>query len=169
MAIPAPGLTGDVAESAATAGRLRRGLLAVAAIGTLTPAVELAFLRHWTNLLELIPWASLILVASAIAPLAIRATRGRVRWARSVALVTGLVALAGVAVHVWQNYEAAPLDFRYTASWPTTAEPVRWLLALTDTVGPAPSLAPTALAFICVCLFLATLGHPALERAASSD
>ena len=49
------------------------------------------------------------------------------------------------------------------------AEPVRWLLALTDTLGPAPSLAPTALAFICVCLFLATLGHPALERAASSD
>ena len=47
----------------------------------------------------------------------------------------------------------------------TTAEPIRWILAFTDTVGPAPSLAPTALAFVCTCLLLATLGHPAMETA----
>jgi hypothetical protein len=80
-----------------------------------------------------------------------------------VAVVTGVVAAVGVGVHVWQNYEAAPLDYRFTASWPTTAEPIRWILAATDTVGPAPSLAPAALAFVCICLFLATLGHPALQ------
>ena len=144
------------------ASRLRRGLIAVAALGTLTTTVELAFLRHWDNALELIPWISLAIVATGIVPLLLGATARRVRWARVVAIVTGAVALAGVVVHVWSNYESAPLDYRYTASWPTTPEPVRWLLAFTDTVGPAPSLAPSALAFICVCLALATIGHPAL-------
>ena len=33
--------------------------------------------------------------------------------------------------------------------------------AFTKTVGPAPTLAPGVLAFACVCLFLATLRHPA--------
>ena len=151
--------------SFATAGRLRRALLVLAAIGTVTTAVELAFLRHWTNLLELIPWASLALLAAAIVALAFGPTRRRVQVARGAAVVTGIVAVVGVAIHVWKNYEAAPLDFRYSATWETTAEPIRWILAFTDTVGPAPSLAPTALAFVCTCLLLATLGHPALEDA----
>jgi hypothetical protein len=142
---------------------LRRGLLGLAAVGTLTTAVELAFLRHWDNLLELIPWIALVLIALAIAALALRPSRGRVLAARWAAVVTGAIALVGVAVHVWSNYEAAPLDARYTDTWPTTAEPVRWLLAVTDTVGPAPSLAPTALAFVCLCILLATFKHPALE------
>jgi hypothetical protein len=153
----------------AAAGRLRRGLLAVAALGTLTTTVELAFLRHWTNALELIPWVSLALVASGLVPVWLRATRGRLLWARIVGVVTALVATIGVGVHVWQNYDAAPLDFRYTASWPTTPEPVRWLLAFTDTVGPTPSLAPLALAFISCCLILATLGHPALADRTRAD
>jgi hypothetical protein len=56
-----------------------------------------------------------------------------------------------------------PLDFHYTASWPTTPEPIRWLLAATDTVGPSPTLAPMALAFIALALLFATLRHPALD------
>jgi len=148
----------------ATARRLRRALLVVAAIGTATTGVELAFLRHWTTPLELIPWASIALLVAAIVPLALGATRRRVGWARIVAVVTGITAAIGVGVHVWQNYEAAPLDYHFTDTWPATAEPIRWILAATDTVGPVPSLAPSALAFVCVCLLLATLGHPALER-----
>jgi hypothetical protein len=151
--------------SPATAERLRLALLLLAAIGTVTTAVELAFLRHWTNLLELIPWASLALLGVAIVALAFGPTRRRVQGARAAAVVTGIVAVLGVAIHVWKNYEAAPLDLRYSATWETTAEPIRWILAFTDTVGPAPSLAPTALAFVCTCLFLATLGHPSLETA----
>jgi hypothetical protein len=145
------------------ARRLRQGLLAIAAVGTVTTAIELAFLRHWTNILELIPWLSLALLACAIVPLLAGPTRARLRRARWIAIVNGAIAGLGVLVHVWQNYEAAPLDYRYTASWPTTPEPVRWLLAFTDTVGPTPSLAPAALAFVSVCLLLATVVHPLLD------
>jgi hypothetical protein len=148
-----------------SAAHLRRGLVWLAALGTVTTALELAFLRHWDNVLELTPWAALALLATAIVPLIRRATARRLRWARAVAIATGVVAAVGVAVHVWRNYESAPLDYRYTASWPTTPEPVRWLLAFTDTVGPSPSLAPSALAFVCVCLLLATVRHPLLARA----
>jgi hypothetical protein len=52
----------------------------------------------------------------------------------------------------------------YTATWPTTPEPIRWLLAATDTVGPTPTLAPASLAFVALALLFATLRHPALDR-----
>jgi len=146
-----------------TSSLLRRGLLVLAAVGTVTTAIELAFLRHWDTVLELIPWAALGLLAVAIVGL-LRPGRRQVALARWSALVTGVIAFVGVGVHVWSNYESAPLDFRYTQTWATTPEPLRWLLAFTDTVGPAPSLAPTALGFVCVCLLLATIRHPAARQ-----
>ncbi len=87
--------------------------------------------------------------------------------ARALAIVVVVASAVGVFIHVRANYETAPLDFRYTDSWPTTSEPVRWFLAATDTVGASPSLAPTAMAFVALVLLLATVGHPALEAAAA--
>jgi hypothetical protein len=142
---------------------LRRGLLWLAVLGTVSTAVELALLRHWDNPLELIPFGALGVLAVAIALVARRPTGRSIVLARALAASVLVVAAVGVLVHVRANYEAAPLDFRYTDSWPTTPEPIRWLLAASDTVGPSPTLAPAAIAFMALALLLATLRHPALR------
>jgi len=147
-----------------SAALLRRGLLWLAVLGTGGAVVELALLRHWDNPLELIPFAALAVLAVAIVLVARRPTRRSIMVARGLATGVLVVAAIGVLVHVRANYEAAPLDFRYTDSWPTTAEPIRWLLAATDTVGPSPTLAPTAIAFMALALILASIRHPAIER-----
>ena len=99
----------------------------------------------------------------AIVLVARRPTARSIRVARILAVSVLITAAIGVFAHVHANYESAPLDFRYTDSWPTTAEPIRWLLAFTDTVGPSPSLAPLAMAFVALALLLATIRHPALD------
>jgi hypothetical protein len=150
-------------SSVSNAELLRRSLIGLAALGGIGTALELGLLRHWNSLLEWIPWISLAILAAALALLVIRPRRRRVLLARGLAAVVAASGVIGVLVHVRENYEAAPLDFHYTASWPTTPEPIRWLLAATDTVGPSPTLAPMALAFIALALLFATLRHPALD------
>jgi hypothetical protein len=154
---PAPASAGT-----ATADLLRRSLLGLAAVGTVGTAFELALLRHWESGLELIPWIALGILGVAIWLLAIRPVRRRVLVARALSIAVAAIGAIGVLVHVRANYEAAPLDFRSTDSWPTTAEPIRWLLAATDTVGPSPTLAPTAITFIALVLLAATIRHGAL-------
>lgn len=146
---------------------MRRGLLALASAGTIGVALELLLLRHWTEARELIAWVAVAVLAVAVL-LVRRPTRRAIRVARGLAVAVLATSVVGVLVHVWANYEAAPLDARYTASWPTTPEPVRWLLAATDTVGPSPSLAPLALAFVALVLLLALIRHPALEAEAAA-
>ena len=148
-----------------TADVLRRSLIGLAALGGVGTTIELLLLRHWTNLLELIPFISLAILAVAVALLVRRPGRRSVMAARTLAGVVAASGIVGVLVHIRQNYESAPLDFRYTATWPTTPEPIRWLLAATDTVGPSPTLAPAALAFVALALVFATLRHPALDEA----
>jgi hypothetical protein len=164
MAGSDPGDDPQVSRSSlSTAELLRRSLIGLAALGGIGTALELGLLRHWNSLLEWIPWISLAILAAALALLVIRPRRRRVLLARALAAVVAASGMIGVLVHVRENYEAAPLDFHYTASWPTTPEPIRWLLAATDSVGPSPTLAPMALAFIALALLFATLRHPALE------
>ena len=140
---------------------LRRSLLWLAALGTLGTALELVLLRHWDNPLELIPFAALGALIVAIVVMARRPAARSIAIARALALTVLIVSAVGVFIHIRSNYEAAPLDFRYTASWPTTPEPIRWLLAATDTVGPSPTLAPAAIAFLALALLIVTLRHPA--------
>lgn len=147
---------------------IRRGLLALAAAGTIGVALELLLLRHWTETRELIAWLAVAALGVAVALVILRPTRRAILVARALGVVVLVTSAIGVFVHVWANYDAAPLDARYTASWPTTAEPVRWLLAATDTVGPSPSLAPLALAFVALVLLLALVHHQALEAPAPS-
>ena len=93
-----------------------------------------------------------------------RSPRARtVQMVRALAVVGLVIGILGVAVHAWANYEAAPLDAVVSQTWTTTSEPIRWLMALTDSVGPAPTLAPAALAFVALALLAATVRHPALE------
>jgi hypothetical protein len=76
-----------------------------------------------------------------------------------------LSAVLGIWTNVYANYDAAPLDQRYSESWDSLSEATRWWLALSKTVGPSPPLAPGALAQAGLSLLLATLHHPALRRA----
>jgi hypothetical protein len=154
---------------ASNAEVLRRSLLALSALGAAGTALELVLLRHWTPALAVIPFVSLAVLGVAIVAVGIRPTRRRVLVGRLAAGLVAATAFVGVAVHVISNYDAGPLDFRYTASWPQMGEFERWLLAATDSVGPSPSLAPMALAFVALALFFATIGHPALtDRSVAS-
>ncbi len=144
---------------------LRRWLISISGLAAVGTGLELILLRHWDNGLEVIPFVSLAVLVVAIAILAGARRPRAVRVARFVASAVAASGAIGVVIHVRSNYEAAPLDFRYTDSWPTTAEPIRWLLAATDTVGPSPTLAPAALTFAALALLAATLRHPALAGA----
>jgi hypothetical protein len=162
---PDPAAREDAGDPAGAV--LRRWLIALSALAAAGTALELLLLRHWDNGLELIPFVSLVALGLAIAVLATGHGRRGVRAVqivRAIAVTVAISGAIGVFIHVRSNYEAAPLDFRYTDSWPTTAEPIRWLLAATDTVGPSPTLAPAALTFAALALLAATLRHPALVR-----
>lgn len=155
----APGLGGY--RRVSTEDLLRRGLLWLSIVGTVGTTIELLLLRHWKGRLELIAFGALAVLAVAIVLVGRRPTARKITAGRALAMAVLLTSIVGVLVHVHSNYESGPLDFRYTASWPTTPEPIRWLLAATDTVGPSPTLAPAAIAFIALALLIATVRHPA--------
>src|SRR5258705_11230383 len=92
-----------------TADVLRRSLIGLAVLCGIGTTLELVLLRHWTNLLELIPFMSLAILAVAVALLIRRPRRRTVLVARTLATVVGASGIVGVLVHVRQNYESAPL------------------------------------------------------------
>jgi hypothetical protein len=64
----------------------------------------------------------------------------------------------GVLDHVLVNYESGALDQRYSESWDTLPVGEQWWLAVTKTVGPAPTLAPGVLGQSALLLVLASIG-----------
>ena len=148
---------------------MRRGLLALCGAGVLGTAVELAMLRHWTSAVQLVPWTALPPLGVALGALAVRPGRTTVRAARAVALTVVLVAAFGIFEHVKANYDAGPLDRRYSTRWETMSEPSRWWAAAAGSVGPSPALAPAVLAQAAACLALATAHHPAADPRRSSQ
>jgi hypothetical protein len=84
--------------------------------------------------------------------------------ARAVALTVVVVAAFGIFEHVKANYDARPLDRRFSTRWQTMSEPSRWWAAASGGVGPSPALAPAVLAQAAACLALATAHHPAARR-----
>jgi hypothetical protein len=152
-------------ESASTVALLRTGILSLGALALLATGAELAMEEHWKPGSQLVPWASLVLSAIAIV-LTTRLARSsrQIRIAQALAVVVIVSAGYGVIEHVKSNYESAPLDFRYSETWETMAEPTRMWLAVTHQVGPSPTLAPLALAYGSMCVVLATFRHPALVR-----
>ncbi|HEX3623003.1 MAG TPA: hypothetical protein VHT97_11870 [Acidimicrobiales bacterium] len=152
-------MTGEGTDSAAL---LRRCFAGLAAVGVAATAVELALIRHWTSTEQLIPWAALGALVLGLALLVARPSRGRLRAIRALTLAVVLTAAFGIFEHVHANYEAAPLDFRYTNRWATMSTSSKWWAAASQSVGPSPTLAPGVLAQSALCLLFATLGHPAL-------
>jgi hypothetical protein len=147
----------------------RRGFLTLAGLSVAGTAVELAMLRHWDGFVQLIPWVCLALLTAALAALVTRPGPGTIRLVRVVATVVLLGAALGVFEHVLANYRAAPLDFRYTARWPAMSARSRWWAAFSGAVGPSPALAPAILAWAALCVWFATLHHPATVGSSPDD
>jgi hypothetical protein len=142
---------------------LRRGLLWLGGVTTAGIGVELAVSRHWTQPIQLVAWVALGAIGVAIALLLRRPSTARVRLARILAVAVMFSAALGIWEHVYSNYDAGPLDYRYADTWESLTEASRWWLAATATVGPSPPLAAGALAQASLCVLLATLRHPALR------
>ncbi len=136
---------------------LHRGLIGLTVIGILGTAFELAVEQHWKNWEQLLPWGALVLLAFAVVVLAFRDSPRGITVVRALSLAVLLVAVFGVYAHVAANYDAGPLDQRYAATWETMPATLRWWYALIKAVGPAPSLAPGALAQTALVLLLASL------------
>lgn len=141
---------------------LRTSLLAVAGISIVGIVAELLVERHWGSLVRYVPWICLAVMAWAVYALARRPTRRVVQAARVIALIVMAGAGLGIALHINENYTAAPLDFRYQDIWATMSEPERWWAAFSKSVGPAPTFAPAALAEVGLLVLVATRRHPAL-------
>jgi hypothetical protein len=135
---------------------VRRGLIALTAIGILAAACELATERHWNGLEQLIPWAALVVLAVATVLVAIPGERG-VTAARVLALLVLAASIYGVITHIVVNYDAGVLDQRYADTWDSLPVLQQWWYATTKTVGPAPILAPGVLGQTALLLLLATL------------
>ncbi len=146
-----------------TATLLRRGLLGLAALGIAGTLLELVFLRHWGGISQLIVWPGVIVLGAALVLMVIHPTRTSVQVVRALALVAIATSFLGVGLHVLENLDAGPLDRAYATAWDGLPTIRQWWLAITGGVGPAPVLAPGALAEIALALGLATIRHPALE------
>lgn len=133
--------------------RLRTGLLVLAGLAVGGTAIELAMLRHWNGVVQMIPWFALAVVTAAI----MCAARRRVGLARFLALAVFVAAAVGIYEHTLANYRAGPLDFRYATKWATMSSKSRWWAAFTESVGPSPTLAPLVLAWSSLCVWFATL------------
>ncbi len=84
--------------------------------------------------------------------------------AQVLLLAACLVALVGLGFQLNENLRAGPLDRDYADRWDSMSQIERRIAAGTGDVGPAPTLAPGALAQIGGLLLLASIGHPALKR-----
>ena len=135
---------------------VRRGLVALTVIGILAAAFELATERHWNGIEQLIPWIALAVLAVAVGLLLVPGGRG-VPAARVLALLVLGASAYGVLDHVLVNYDSGALDQRYAESWDTLPAPQQWWLAVTKTVGPAPTLAPGVLGQSALLLILASI------------
>jgi hypothetical protein len=141
---------------------LWRGLFALTVVGTVGTAVELALERHWGSTVRLIPWLSI-----AVLVVGLCLVGRRPGAARLLAVVVVVTAGLGVYEHVDENHKAGPLDRRYSATWDTMSSASQWWAAATKAVGPAPPLAPAALAEAALGLLLLSLVP--LERQSSSS
>ena len=137
---------------------VRQGLVALTAIGIFATAFELATERHWNGVEQLIPWIALAVLVVALGLLFVPGGRG-VPAARVLALLVLGASVYGVLDHVLVNYGSGALDQSYAESWNTLPTLQKWWLAVTKTVGPAPTLAPGVLGQSALLLLLASVGR----------
>jgi hypothetical protein len=147
---------------------IRWSLLLLAGLSIVSIALELLFLRHWGGA-QTIVWLGVAALSVALALLTIRPSPIRVRAAQAIALTSCLVAVVGLGFHVSENLDAGSLDRDYADRWEQMSDIDQLVAATTGKVGPAPTLAPGALAQIGLLLLIASLGHPALRTEMSAD
>jgi hypothetical protein len=144
---------------------LRRGVLGLATLGIVGTGIELVFLRHWQNVLQVIAWPAILALGFALT-LLVRKPRPRgIQVARGISAIVVLVAGLGISLHFYVNLNAGPLDRDYGPRWEQMTSFDQWTAAITGDVGPAPMLAPGVLAEISLALLLASIRHPALAKA----
>lgn len=80
------------------------------------------------------------------------------RVVRLLAMLVMVSAAVGAYEHILANYHAGPLDLRYTERWASMPATSRWWAAVSQSVGPSPTLAPAVLAQAAACLLFAMLG-----------
>lgn len=133
----------------------RAGLLALGWLGLTGTVAQLVLDRHWSSFWQLPPWLALIATGFALR-LAARAEASSRRLARWLALLVTAIALAGVYFHIEGNYQAGPLDQRFSATWEALPLASRLWTAATQGVGPSPVLASGALVMTALVVVLAT-------------
>lgn len=139
---------------------LRRGVLALAALGIGGTIVELVFLHHWSTATALIVWPVMGMLALAFGLLVSRPSRRVIDAVRVLAVIAGLFGLVGVGLHVAENLNTGPLDRNFAATWDGLSTFDQWFAAITGQVGPSPVLAPGAIIEIALALLLGTIRHP---------
>jgi hypothetical protein len=142
---------------------VRRGLVALTAVGILATTFELYGERHWNGAAQLVPWVALAVLAVATA-LVLLPTTGATTVARALALLVLGASVYGVIDHALVNYGSGALDQRFAATWDTLPVLTRWWYAVSKQVGPAPTLAPGVLGQTAVLLLLATVGTSRAAR-----
>jgi hypothetical protein len=142
---------------------VRRGLVALTAIGIAAAAFELYGERHWNGPEQLVPWAALAVLAVATVLVLLPGGAARTTG-RALALLVLAASAYGVADHILVNYDSGALDQRFADTWDTLPVLTRWWYAASKQVGPAPTLAPGVLGQTAALLLLATVGGP-LRRA----
>ncbi|MGW0483479.1 hypothetical protein [Nonomuraea sp. NPDC003214] len=145
-------------------GALRLALLGLVAIGIGGAAFELAAERHWGSPVQLIPWAALLLLGTALALLAGRDSPRVLTVVRVLAAVVLLASLYGVFTHVSVNHGMGAFD----PAWGSLSPLTQWWYAFTKSVGNAPPLAPGMLAQSALLLLIISTirrhrGQPAPE------
>jgi hypothetical protein len=164
-AVPTPLTLVSLLRDVDTTTLLRRGVLGLATLGIVGTGIELVFLRHWQNVLQVIAWPAIIALGLALT-LLVRKPRPRgIKVARGIAAVVVLFAGLGISLHFYVNLNAGPLDRDYGPRWEQMTSFDQWTAAITGDVGPAPMLAPGVLAEISLALLLASMRHPALRKA----
>ena len=85
--------------------RVRRALLGLTVITVLATAFELASVRHWNGVEQLIPWVALGVLAAATVLALLSGGRGRISaWVLAI-LVLG-ASTYGVIDHIAVNYNS---------------------------------------------------------------
>jgi hypothetical protein len=156
------------ARALETADLLRLGLLGLALLGITGTTIELVFLEHWSGATQLIVWPGMIACLVALLLIVVRPRPTTVWTARALCVVVLGIAGLGIVLHVHENIEAAPLDRHYGDIWDSMGVVDQYWAAITGEVGPAPTLAPGALAEISLALLLATVRMPSPERRAAA-
>lgn len=153
-----------VAGSGDAADLLRRGLIGLAGVGIAGTALELAFLGHWDGALQLVAWAGVGVLGLGFTALLRTRSASALRVVRIAALAAATVGVVGVLIHLNANLDSATLDRKYGDIWESLPFLEQLWLAGTGQVGPAPTLAPGALAQTALAVLLATVRHPATGR-----